>query len=89
MGPVFLIVLGTILGWLASIVMGQERSDEVLRNIVAGVGGALVVGLVVSPLVGAGSLIGGTYSIAALLLAKVGALAAIAGANITHLRRTF
>ena len=82
MGLVFLIVLGGILGWLAAIILDAEDKRDLTLNLIAGVAGSTVAGLVVSPMVGGGTLLSDTYSVSALMLALVGALAAIAGANL-------
>ena len=67
MGLVFLIVLGALLGWLAAIVMRAEQGRGILLNVAAGIGGALVTGLVVGPLLGFGSLLEGRHSVDGLL----------------------
>jgi uncharacterized membrane protein YeaQ/YmgE (transglycosylase-associated protein family) len=82
MGLVFLVVLGGILGWLAAIILDAEDRRDLTLNLIAGVAGSTVTGLVVSPMVGGGTLLNDTYSVSALMLALVGALAAIAGANL-------
>lgn len=82
MGLAFLIILGAILGWLASIVLDSEGQPELFLNVFAGISGACAMGLGVSPMVGGGTLLGDEYSVTALLLALVGSLVAIAGANL-------
>ena len=59
MGLVFLVVLGGILGWLAAIINRTENARGMLRNLVAGVGGALLTGLVLAPLLGVGRVLDG------------------------------
>ena len=82
MGFIFLIVLGAIFGWMAAIILGSENRKGLQRNISAGIGGACIAGLLVSPLVGGGSLTGESYSITALKISLAGALLAIACANV-------
>lgn len=82
MGLMFLFVLGAIVGWVAAIVLKAENEEGLLRNSVAGIAGALLAGLLVSPLSGSGSLLAGTYEVTALLLSLVGAVVAIVGANL-------
>jgi uncharacterized membrane protein YeaQ/YmgE (transglycosylase-associated protein family) len=53
-----------------------------LLNIVVGVVGALVAGLVLSPLVGFGTLNQGNFSLPALLLSLVGAVILLAIVNL-------
>lgn len=88
MGLVFMIVMGAILGWLAAIVLYAESRTGLFRNIGAGVVGALAAGLLVSPLVGGGSLLSERYSVTALLVALLGSVVLIAGANLIRRRQT-
>ena len=74
MGLVFLIVVGGMLGWLAAIIVGAETGRARLRNIVTGIAGALVAGLVVNPLLGSGDLLGSEYNVDALLVALAGSV---------------
>jgi len=46
MGIIFFLVLGGIAGWVASLIMGTDASQGVVSNIVVGVVGALIGGLV-------------------------------------------
>jgi uncharacterized membrane protein YeaQ/YmgE (transglycosylase-associated protein family) len=86
MGLLFLLILGGILGWLASIISHGESLRGLIQNIGAGVAGAMTAGLLVSPLTGRGSLLADTYSVSALMLSLVGAVLAIAAVNL-FLRR--
>lgn len=76
MGLLLLTLLGAVFGWLVSVVLQEEVQDNILRNIGAGVLGALAVGATASS---ASLLLG--ISGQALLLALAGALVAIALAN--------
>ncbi|WP_126173216.1 GlsB/YeaQ/YmgE family stress response membrane protein [Altericroceibacterium xinjiangense] len=82
MGVIFLIVVGAVFGWLGSIVMRAEENQAILLNAAAGVGGALIAGVFVSPLLGRGDLAAGVYSVAALLLSVLGAIVAIVALNL-------
>ena len=48
------IILGGLAGWVASIVMGTNRQQGLLRDILVGVGGAVVGGLVMNLIGGRG-----------------------------------
>ena len=82
MGLVFLIVIGGMLGWLAAIIVRAESGAARLRNILIGIGGALVTGLVVNPLVGGSNLLEGQYGIDALLIALTGSVAVLLAVNL-------
>jgi len=86
MGVVFLVVVGSILGWLAAIIMRSEDARGILFNVAAGIAGALVTGLVVAPLLGLGTVLDGRHSIAGLLTALAGALVLLLAVNLLRIR---
>ena len=55
MGIILWLVIGGVVGWLASIVMRRDGSPGSILNIVVGIVGALLGGWLISPLVGAGT----------------------------------
>jgi len=81
MGLLFMIVIGAILGWLTTIVLRIEAPRGILLNVVAGVAGALVMGLLVAPLLGSASLLGDSYGVWSVLLSLAGAVVAVAALN--------
>lgn len=87
MGVMFLIVAGAILGWLAAIVMRAESRQAILLNVGAGIAGAFIAGLLLNPLLGGHSLLGGRYDVLALVIALVGSVLFLAALNMTRLAR--
>ena len=81
------IVIGGILGWLASIVMKTNDQQGIFLNIVVGIVGAFLGGLLLAPLVGTGTINRGDFSIASLLVSFVGALILLAIVNFFRRRR--
>ncbi len=86
MGYVFLIVVGAILGWLAAFILRAESSRSLKINIGAGIIGALLAGLFVSPALHAGDLSAGTYRVDAMFISMAGSLAALCVANFLRYR---
>ena len=86
MGLVFLVVLGAILGWLAAIVMHAEHARGLLLNVAAGVGGALLTGLVLGPLLGLGTVLDGRNGIPGLLTALAGSVILLFAVNLWRQR---
>jgi uncharacterized membrane protein YeaQ/YmgE (transglycosylase-associated protein family) len=82
MGFLFMVVVGAILGWLTSIVLRIEAPRGILLNVIAGVAGALLAGLIIAPLLGSPSLLGDNYSVWTLLLSLVGAVVAVGALNV-------
>ncbi|HEU4650212.1 MAG TPA: GlsB/YeaQ/YmgE family stress response membrane protein [Croceibacterium sp.] len=82
MGLVFLIVIGAMLGWLAAIITRADSAAAKLRNVLTGVAGALITGLVINPLVGGSDLLDGQYGIDSLVLALTGSVVVLLLAHV-------
>jgi len=76
------IVIGGILGWLASMVMKTDAQQGLLLNIVVGIVGALLGGWLLSPLVGAGTINADDLSPMSLLVSFGGAVILLAIVNL-------
>jgi uncharacterized membrane protein YeaQ/YmgE (transglycosylase-associated protein family) len=70
------LIVGAIIGWLASQLMGQR--EGLLLNIVVGIVGAFLAGLVVTPLLGIGTINQGNFSLPALIVSLLGAVVLLA-----------
>ena len=81
------LVVGGLIGWLASMIMGTDAQQGVLLNIVVGIVGAFLGGLLLSPLFGVGTLNQGNFSIPSLLISLVGAVILLALTSLFR-RRT-
>jgi uncharacterized membrane protein YeaQ/YmgE (transglycosylase-associated protein family) len=80
MNLIIWLIVGGIIGWLASLVM--RTSEGVLLNIIVGIVGALLGGWLISPLVGAGTINEGDFSIAGLGVSLLGAIILLAIVNL-------
>lgn len=85
MGLIFLIVAGSVLGWLATFLTAAQTLRDAPVNMLVGMGGALLAGLVISPRIGGGTLIRGDYGISTMIIAIIGAAIMLA---ITHYVRS-
>lgn len=82
MNLILVIIVGGILGWLASLVMRTDAQQGVLLNIVVGIVGAFLAGLVLTPLLGMPSILQGSFSLGALLVSLLGAIILLAIVNL-------
>lgn len=82
MGLIILLVVGGVLGWLASIVMRTDAQQGIFLNIVVGIAGALLAGFLLTPLLGVPPITAGGYSIATLGVSFLGAVALLAIVNL-------
>jgi uncharacterized membrane protein YeaQ/YmgE (transglycosylase-associated protein family) len=76
------LLVGGILGWLASMVMGTDRQQGLILNIVVGIVGAFLAGLLLTPLLGVGTINQNDFSLPGLLVSFVGALILLAIVNL-------
>jgi uncharacterized membrane protein YeaQ/YmgE (transglycosylase-associated protein family) len=82
------LVLGGIVGWLASILMKTDAQQGLLLNVVVGIVGAMVSGWLISPLVGVATINQDNFSLPGLLVSFVGAVILLAVVNLFRRRRT-
>jgi uncharacterized membrane protein YeaQ/YmgE (transglycosylase-associated protein family) len=52
MNIIIILVVGGVLGWLASLVMRTDAQQGIFLNIVVGIVGALISGFLLTPLLG-------------------------------------
>ncbi len=83
-GFIIWIVVGGIIGWLASIVMRTDAQQGLLLNVVVGIVGAFLGGWLISPLLGAGDINSGDFSIMGLLVSLIGAMILLAIVNLVR-----
>ena len=50
------LILGGVVGWLASLIMRTDAQQGIVLNVVVGLVGAFLAGWFVSPLVGVGTI---------------------------------
>ncbi len=82
MNLILIIIVGGILGWLASMVMRTDGQQGIFLNIVVGIVGALVAGFLISPLLGASTITSGSFDIMSLIVSFLGALVLLAIVNL-------
>ncbi|WP_296719227.1 GlsB/YeaQ/YmgE family stress response membrane protein [Erythrobacter sp.] len=79
---ILIIIVGGILGWLASIVMRTDASQGIFLNIVVGIVGALLAGFLITPLIGGAPITSGSFDIMSLVASFIGALVLLAIVNL-------
>lgn len=77
-GFILWIVIGGIIGWLASIVMRTDGQQGILLNIIVGIVGAFIAGLIV----GGGSINSAGINTTSLIASFVGACVLLAIVNL-------
>ncbi len=75
------LIVGGVVGWLASLIMRTDAQQGLVLNIVVGIIGAAVAGWILSPLVGVPS-INEQFSFASVIVSLVGAVILLAIVNL-------
>jgi uncharacterized membrane protein YeaQ/YmgE (transglycosylase-associated protein family) len=75
------IIVGGLIGWVASIVMHTNGQQGILLNIIVGIVGAFIAGIVLTPLFGISTIGQGNYSAEAILVSLGGAILLLAVVN--------
>jgi len=72
------IIIGALIGWVASIIMKTNGRQGLIADILVGIVGAFVGGYFLSPLFNVGTINDGDFSIPALLVSLGGAVLLLA-----------
>jgi uncharacterized membrane protein YeaQ/YmgE (transglycosylase-associated protein family) len=78
MGIILWLIIGGIIGWLASIIMRTDAQQGILLNIVVGIVGAFIGGLIVS----GGSINDAPLNLTSFLVSLLGAIILLAIVNL-------
>ena len=81
-GFIVWIVVGGVLGWIASMIMRTDGQQGTLLNIIVGIVGAVVAGWLISPLVGVGTINQGDFSLTAMVVSLLGAIVLLGIVNL-------
>lgn len=76
------LIVGGLIGWLASMLMKTNHQQGIFLNVVVGIVGAMLGGWFISPLVGVGTINQDNFSLPALLVSFVGAALLLAIVNL-------
>ena len=78
------LVMGGLIGWVASMIMRTDGQQGALLNIVVGIVGAAIGGWFISPMVGVGTINQGAFSAGALVVSLLGAVILLAIVNLVR-----
>jgi uncharacterized membrane protein YeaQ/YmgE (transglycosylase-associated protein family) len=76
------LIVGGLVGWVASLIMRTNAQQGTLLNIVVGIVGAFIAGYVLTPVLNIGTINSGDFSLPALLVSLVGAIILLAIVNV-------
>lgn len=83
MGLIIALIVGGIIGWLASIVMRTDAQQGIILNVVVGIVGSLLGSFLIGPLIGApGNILNAPFNIMTLIAALIGSIILLAIVNL-------
>jgi uncharacterized membrane protein YeaQ/YmgE (transglycosylase-associated protein family) len=83
------LIVGGLIGWVASIIMKTNGQQGILLNVIVGIVGAFLAGLILSPLLGISTINQNNFSLPALLMSLAGAVILLAVVNLFTRRGGF
>lgn len=76
------LIVGGVVGWLASLIMRTDAQQGIFLNIVVGIVGAALGGWLISPLLGLPTINQDAFSLGALVVSLIGAVILLAIVNL-------
>lgn len=80
MGIILWIIIGGVIGWLASIIMRTDAQQGIFLNIIVGIVGAFLGGLIIS----GGSINNTPLNLTSFLVSLLGAVVLLAIVNLVR-----
>jgi uncharacterized membrane protein YeaQ/YmgE (transglycosylase-associated protein family) len=84
MNLIIWLVVGGLVGWIASMIMRTDAQQGVILNVVVGLIGALLGGWLLAPMFGTGTINSNDFSLAGLLVSLLGAIILLAIVNLVR-----
>jgi uncharacterized membrane protein YeaQ/YmgE (transglycosylase-associated protein family) len=81
MNLILWLIVGGLIGWIASLIMHTDAQQGIILNVVVGVIGALLAGFLLAPLFGIGTINQNNFSLPALLVSLLGSIVLLAIIN--------
>ena len=76
------LIIGGILGWIASMIMHTNAQQGIFLNIVVGIIGAMVAGFLLTPLLGIDTINQNNLSLPGLFVSLLGSIILLAIVNL-------
>ncbi len=76
------LIVGGVIGWIASLLMRTDKQQGIFLNIIVGIVGAFIGGLLISPLVGAGTINNSGLTLGTVVVSLGGAVILLAVVNL-------
>jgi uncharacterized membrane protein YeaQ/YmgE (transglycosylase-associated protein family) len=84
MNIIIWLIVGGLIGWVASMIMKTDAQQGLILNVVVGIVGALLGGWLLAPMLGTGTINSNDFSIAGLAVSLLGAIILLAIVNLVR-----
>jgi uncharacterized membrane protein YeaQ/YmgE (transglycosylase-associated protein family) len=84
MNLIIWLVVGGLVGWIASMIMRTDAQQGVILNVVVGIIGALLGGWLLAPMLGTGTINSNDFSFGGLIVSLLGAIILLAIVNLVR-----
>ena len=82
MNIIIWLVVGGLIGWVASLIMRTDAQQGIILNVVVGIVGSLLGGWFLSPLFGVSTINQSNFSLPGVLISLLGAVILLAIVNL-------
>lgn len=82
MNLIIWLVVGGLVGWVASMIMRTNAQQGMLLNVIVGIVGAFLGGFLLAPMFGTGTINSNDFSMGSLLVSLLGAVILLAIVNL-------
>ena len=72
------LIIGGLIGWVASMIMKTDGQQGIILNVVVGIVGAFLGGWLLAPMFGTGTINSNDFSVAAMGVSLLGAVVLLA-----------
>ena len=84
MNMIIMLIVGGIIGWLASMLLRTDGQQGIVLNVVVGLVGAVLAGFLITPLMGGAPITSGAFDIRSLIASFIGAVVLLAIVNLVR-----
>jgi uncharacterized membrane protein YeaQ/YmgE (transglycosylase-associated protein family) len=84
MNLIIWLVVGGLIGWIASMLMRTDSQQGILLNVVVGIVGAFLGGWLLAPMLGTGTINSSDFSLSGLIVSLLGAVVLLGIVNLVR-----
>ena len=78
------LIVGGVIGWIASMIMRTDAQQGMILNVVVGIVGSMLGGWLIAPLLGSATINQNDFSFTGLLASLLGAVILLAIVNLVR-----